>query len=259
MADRVIPGPVGDGAAGIREAVCVHTRKVFDSCRDKDCVEDLPVWPTTASEPAVLAATGVRPRACELLGVQLDVDEISFNRGFYTVDVRYWYRVRGEAYPSAAAVEGLALFDKRVILFGSEGSSKQFSSVDVPAAGAAGSGLPVAVVDAVDPIALRMSLTAEAEAGPADIPEYIRDCFDSPIVTEAGTQGWLVTLGQFSIIRLERDFQLTTEAESYLPNKECVGSSDDDPCTLFSRVRFPLDEFYPPDTMPNEERYRDLV
>lgn len=263
MADRVIPGPVGDGAAGIREAVCVHTRKVFDSCRDKDCVEDLPVWPTTASQPAVLAATGIRPRACELLGVQLDVDEISFNRGFYTVDVRYWYRVRGEAYPASAAVEGLALFDKRVILFGSEGSSKQFSSVDVPAAGgSAGSGLPVAVVDAVDPIALRMSLTAEAEAGPADIPEYIRDCFDSPIVTEAGTQGWLVTLGQFSIIRLERGVQLLLPSYDYcMPEKECVGAPEDDPCTMFGRIRFPVEEFYPPDVVPgaDAESYREVA
>lgn len=35
MADRVMPGPV-DASASIREAVCVHTRKIFDSCRDKD-------------------------------------------------------------------------------------------------------------------------------------------------------------------------------------------------------------------------------
>jgi hypothetical protein len=35
MADRVLPGPV-DSAACIREAVCVHTKKIFDSCRDKD-------------------------------------------------------------------------------------------------------------------------------------------------------------------------------------------------------------------------------
>jgi len=33
MADRVMPGPVDD-AACIREAVCIHTRKIFDSCRE---------------------------------------------------------------------------------------------------------------------------------------------------------------------------------------------------------------------------------
>ncbi len=35
MADRVMPGPV-DASASIREAVCVHTRKIFDACRSKD-------------------------------------------------------------------------------------------------------------------------------------------------------------------------------------------------------------------------------
>ncbi len=31
------------------EAVCIHTRKIYDSCRDKDCVEDLRVYPTVSS------------------------------------------------------------------------------------------------------------------------------------------------------------------------------------------------------------------
>lgn len=35
MADFIEPGPICD-TAGIREAVCIHTRKIFDSCRDKD-------------------------------------------------------------------------------------------------------------------------------------------------------------------------------------------------------------------------------
>ena len=33
----------------ITEAVCVHTRKIYDSCRDKDCAEDLRVYPTLCS------------------------------------------------------------------------------------------------------------------------------------------------------------------------------------------------------------------
>ena len=35
MADKVMPGPVED-MRSVREAVCVHTRKIYDSCRDKD-------------------------------------------------------------------------------------------------------------------------------------------------------------------------------------------------------------------------------
>lgn len=40
MPENVMPGPVCD-LGNVREAVCIHTRKIFDSCRDKDCVEDL--------------------------------------------------------------------------------------------------------------------------------------------------------------------------------------------------------------------------
>lgn len=44
MPEKVMPGPVED-SCGIREAVCIHTRKIFDSCRDKDCIEDLRFYP----------------------------------------------------------------------------------------------------------------------------------------------------------------------------------------------------------------------
>lgn len=34
MPEKVVPGPVED-SRGIREAVCIHTRKIFDSCREQ--------------------------------------------------------------------------------------------------------------------------------------------------------------------------------------------------------------------------------
>ena len=35
MNERVVPGPVQD-SCGIREAVCIHTKKIYDSCREED-------------------------------------------------------------------------------------------------------------------------------------------------------------------------------------------------------------------------------
>lgn len=35
MPEKVMPGPVSD-AACIREAVCVHTKKIMDACREED-------------------------------------------------------------------------------------------------------------------------------------------------------------------------------------------------------------------------------
>ena len=48
MPERMQPGPVQEGDA-IREAVCVDTRKIFDSCKDKDCIEDLRFYPPQES------------------------------------------------------------------------------------------------------------------------------------------------------------------------------------------------------------------
>ena len=44
MPDKVTPGPL-DGSEKLLEAVSVHTRKIYDSCRDKDCIEDLRFYP----------------------------------------------------------------------------------------------------------------------------------------------------------------------------------------------------------------------
>ena len=92
MADRVAPGPA-EKPASIREAVCVHTRKIFDSCRDKDCVDDLRVYPTESSQSAIDSALSIRPRSAELLNVDVNVEPVSFNRGYYTVDCSYFYSV----------------------------------------------------------------------------------------------------------------------------------------------------------------------
>ncbi len=84
MPDRVLPGPVQEDAC-IREAVCVHTRKVYDSCKDKDCIEDLRLYPTRESQCYIDNAVSVRAKSAKLLYVTIDVEEITFNRGYYTV------------------------------------------------------------------------------------------------------------------------------------------------------------------------------
>lgn len=33
MPDKILPGPV-ENLNGVREAVCIHTRKIYDSCRE---------------------------------------------------------------------------------------------------------------------------------------------------------------------------------------------------------------------------------
>ena len=261
MADKVLPGPVERPRP--TDSVNIQTDKIMDACRDKDCIDDLRVYPTVSSQPVIDSAFSVRPDSASLIYAEVNVDAISFNRGFYTVDVTYFYLVTGETFPGGTPVRGLAVFDKRVILYGSEGSVKRFSSqsrmatdiVTEPAG-------PLAVVDAVDPIALSLRI---GESGDGDdpekrsIPQEIIDAIGEELNLTGAGKRLYVTLGQFSMIRLERSVPLSLQAENYLPENECAGSGGDDPCTMFSRVRFPVEEFFPPESLPSEEQYRDLL
>ncbi len=265
MADKVLPGPVA-GSGCNTSCVNIHTSKILDACRDKDCIDDLRVYPTIGSQAVIDSAFSVRPDSAELIYADVNVDAISFNRGYYTVDVTYFYLVTGETFPGGIPVRGLAVFDKRVILYGSEGGVKTFRSGCSLADAAGCGGDPVAVVEAVDPIALNLRIAAPPASETPDepalrsVPSEIVQRIGEELNLGAGGKRLYVTLGQFSIIRLERDYQLSLgSAENFVPARECVGNSDDDPCTLFSRVRFPVEEFFPPDTLPCSECYRALV
>ena len=270
MPDRVLPGPVQEKSC-IREAVCVHTRKIYDSCRDKDCIEDLRLYPTRESQCYIENAVSVRAKSAKLLYVTIDVEEVAFNRGYYTVDLRYFYKVKGEAYSLVnrpADICGLCIFDKRVMLFGSEGRAKVFTSKvnlhDLDAHTIASSNLPIAVVEAVDPIVLGMKLVdvcdhpGSEDASVIELPPFVTETFSNELLLEHARRRVLVTLGQFSIVRLERDTQLLIPSYDYcMPDKECIGSGEEDPCTLFSKIHFPVDEFFPPDTLEHPEGYRE--
>jgi len=44
-----------------------------------------------------------------------------------------------------------------------------------------------------------------------------------------------------------------------MPEKECAGSESGDPCALFAQVNFPIEEFFPPDTLDAPECYREAL
>ncbi len=262
MADRVLPGPV-DSCANINEAVCIHTNKIFDSCRDKDCIEDLRVYPTASSQCHIDSAFSVRPRCAELLYIDTKIEEICFNRGYYTVDITYFYKIKGETHPGNNQIVGLSVFSKRVILYGSEGDVKIFNSAMTPRENR-NAMQPVAVVEAVNPIILNLKLVDPDcccyESEIRDVPKFIVEAMGEDIVFCLDKRLLLVTLGQFSIVRMERETQLLIPTYSYcFPDKECISSpGEDDPCTLFSKIPFPVDEFFPPDNCASFEATTDV-
>jgi len=82
----------------------------------------------------------------------------------------------------------------------------------------------------------------------ASVPASVCRVFDDQFVTGNEAKRVFVSLGIFSIIKIERHVQLLIPSYDFcIPQKECVGATDDNPCDLFERIDFPVDEFFPPE------------
>lgn len=265
MAEMMSPGPV-DSSCAIREAVCVHTKKILDSCRDQDCIEDLRVYFDQSNQKVIDEATSIKAGGAELLRAYIDVEPVGFNRGFFTVDVRYYYRITAEAGLGPCRptqVSGLAMFQKRCVLYGGEGGAKVFSSQSGECPITTTESVPEAVVEVVDPLVLCIKMVDSCDCHCCDscdcccleIPRAVADCLPEPLMTGGCSRKVYISLGQFSILRLERDAQLLMPVyDDCVPCKECAcadGDCQKDPCELFQKVQFPMDAFFPHGNRPD--------
>lgn len=111
----------------------------------------------------------------------------------------------------------------------------------------------VSVVEVLDPMVLSSKVKDICDCKCRDdiavqLPSAICSMFDDELVLSGERRRLYVTLGQFSIIRLERDAQLIVPVLDYaIPTKECCDSpgSTEDPCEMFSRIPFPAAQFAP--------------
>ena len=56
-----------------------------------------------------------------------------------------------------------------------------------------------------------------------------------------------VSIGIFSVVRIERPTQIIVNGIEYsVPDKECCTVEENDPCTAFKCMAFPVNEFSPP-------------
>lgn len=72
-----------------KEAVCIETMRVFDSCSAQDCLEDLPVSLSPQDQAIVDCASHVKSRCVELMDTNFSISPVPFNKGFYSVDINY--------------------------------------------------------------------------------------------------------------------------------------------------------------------------
>ena len=106
-------------------------------------------------------------------------------------------------------------------------------------------------VEVLDPMVLSSKVKEICDCACQDavqIPCGIKNMFDEELVLSGDRRRLFVTLGQFSIIRLERDAQLVVPVLDYsMPSKECCDNPGcaEDPCEMFSRIPFPTQQFSP--------------
>lgn len=266
MSDNVLPGPI-TADHSLKEAVCVNVNKIYDSCRDKDCIKNVEVYLSSSAQTILNNTNNVKAEDARIVFACVDVSPVPFNKGFFSVDVTYYFEIKFEACLNLCNNQhftGLAMFTKKVILFGSEGTAKIFDSKccckEAINTGKPSSNAPQAVVEAVNPIVLCTKIASNQDKCYSCCPEFsmsvlpnnVCNFFDEELIS-CSDKKLLVTLGLFSMIRLERPVQLLIPTFDFcMPSKECSGLCDDDPCNAFAKFKFPNDEFFPPRFSNNE-------
>lgn len=238
-----------------KEAVCVDAMRIYDSCSDKDCLEDIRVFFPASVQPLIDSCANVRIHDIDVITVYIDMQPIPINRGYYSVDLTFYFDVALDIYGgstlSAECVHGLSIFNKKVILYGSEGNVKVFSSEDNrdeldPQSCYV---LPKASVQVAKPVALSVKVCDSSLCAyePCNIiPDSIAARFGGPINVAPQSSTVYATIGLFTIVQIVRNVQMLIPAYDFcIPEKECVTSTDN-PCELFRKIDFPTEEFFPP-------------
>ncbi len=167
----------------------------------------------------------------------------------------FFFDVAVELFSGSASVpvpvNGVAVFNKKVVLYGSEGNVKVFSSeasADEVSIIGDSRALPTAYVQVAEPVALSAKLCGGGcSCEPYyRIPEAISQLYGGELDPAPQRNNVYVTIGLFTIVQIVRSVPMTVPASEFcVPEKECVPTSDN-PCELFRRIDFPVGEFFPP-------------
>ncbi len=237
------------------EEVCASLQKIYDTCKDKDCLTDMRVYLSASDQTLIDNAVNVRARKSELIWTAVSLEEVPFNKGFYGVDLTFYFKTDFEVFTGTSRpsiIEGLSFYNKKVILYGSEGNTSTFSS-----RGTLEKNQPVAEVEIVEPIVLGTRIINPScncccsECDNLTLPDCVKNRFYDGLCDTANRK-LVVSLGLFSIVRLIRDVQVKIPAARFcLPEKQCAAPNEEEPCTFFEKLCFPTNEFFPPENDHN--------
>lgn len=249
---------------GCKEAVCIDAGRVYDSCSDKDCVENMRVLFCERDQMLIDRAVSVRAKKAEVIHTYIDVEALPLNRGYYACDITFYFEIKlevstGHGNP-CAEVCGIAVFQKKVILYGSEGNVKvfcsEFSAEQSDAQEMPCRNMPRACVQVAEPVVLSTKLVDVCECKCScchSIPECICNRYGGCFVETTDGKAVLVTVGLFTIVQLIRKVQMLVPVYDFcMPSKECNCGSNESPCEIFQKMCFPVNEFFPPAESGND-------
>lgn len=262
MIDKVSPRPFCGKPSD--PLCCISVNKIFDSAKDKDCLEDIKVHFCECFQEIIDRSTAIRCKDVEVINTHISLEPIPFNKGFFQVIIRFFFCVTLECclcMGKSEFVKGLAVFDKKIILFGSEKNVSVFTSdpkhnsfcppvKDLKCK--TEPTLPTVTVEVADPVCLDVKVKERCHPfgncciSVDAIPDDIREYFEGNFTDDIGSKKVFVTIGMFTIIRMERVVQLILPACNYcVPDKESTPHGCTDPCSVFGKIPFPVGEFFP--------------
>ncbi|MDR1689836.1 MAG: hypothetical protein LBS21_14710 [Clostridiales bacterium] len=237
---------------------CIIAPKIYDSCRNQECLSPKDLGPARAAEDMDCEGCGViyegeiiePPENAVSVSVEkLRIKKIEilekapnpFKNGFWDVDIRFGFEYCLTFRDSSGCVnvkaKARSSYSKTVTLFGSSDAETVFSTdlmVGCPKEDRTMDSSPFIMVDAK-----AVSLSAELKYSRRRRIEGEEFCPPHPNEV-------LITIGLFSIIKLFRLVDLSVQSYGFCIPPECEELSPINPCEVFEKLDFPMDMFVPP-------------
>lgn len=232
---------------------CIIALKVYDACRQQDCLEGDLIGPARAAKcgtfcgdlhlepgeiikpPETAAAVTVNNFAVEKVLV-ISKEPSPFRVGYWDIDLKYVFRYhlvfRNINGGELCTIPAQSVFNKKVTLFGSI-TTDSLISTDFFSTGGTSfdtNSQPFVLV--------------EAKAVPLSAKLAFNRCCSGDGIDNADRVD--VTIGLFTIIKLFRLVNLLVESKGFCIPEMCEEVSSENACDFFDGLDFPMDIFAPP-------------
>lgn len=235
---------------------CIIALKVYDSCRQQDCLTSDIIGPARAAKNTVIGDEHIHegdiidpPSNAAAVTIEdlvvkkiiiVDKSPNPFKNGYWDVDLKYVFQYRltfreADGSPINGPVCANSIFNKKVTLFGSVGSDLVIATDLFKHCHNDSTTLRA------EPFIL---VEAKAVALAAEIKLQRRFSRCEDLAPEPNRVD--VTIGLFTIIKLYRLVNLNVQSKGFCIPRECEEISPLNPCEFFDNLDFPMDVFAPP-------------